>query len=246
MSFMGNNQDSAMTGTTTANIAGVEVNVRPLMKLVYLWMTLGILVSAIVSLIVMSSPELLQILAPAYMPLLIAQFVLVLAISWGTTRMSPALASALFFLYAGMVGLTLGVIFFMLSARGQEMAIVSAFFTTAGLFGTMTVIGYTTKVDLSKYSSFFMMALIGLVIAIVVNMFLLNDTFGLIISIFGVLVFTALTAWDTQKIKKLAQQPEYQQYSDSTRRLAVLGALTLYLDFLNMFLFLLSIFAGRD
>jgi len=110
----------------------------------------------------------------------------------------------------------------------------------------MTVIGFTTKVDLSKFSTFFLMALIGLVIAMLINMFLRSDAFSLVISAFGVLLFTALTAWDTQKIKNLAAQPEYQQYSDDMKRLSILGALTLYLDFINLFLFLLRLFASGN
>jgi len=231
------------------SIGGIDV--RPLMRQVYLWMGMGLAITGIVSLFIVSaansSQEVAMTISNWMWPIFFGQIGIVFGLSFAIRKISPLFALLLFFLYSGLTGLTFGVIFYALIAVGDGLAIAQAFFTTAGLFGVMTVIGYTTKVDLSKYSTFFMMALIGLIIAIVVNLFLGSSMLDLIISVAGVLIFTALTAWDTQKIKNLAALPEYQQYSDDMRKLAVMGALTLYLDFINLFLFLLRLFAGgRD
>lgn len=219
-------------------------DVRPLMRLVYLWMALGLLLTAGVSFVVMNTPALIQFAATLWLPLIIVQFVIVFAMMWAMRRVSPTVVTGLFLLYAALEGLIFGVIFFALVQGGQAMAITNAFLTTAGLFGTMTVIGYTTKVDLSKFGTFFMMALIGLIIAMVVNIFLGSSALDFIISVVGVLLFTGLTAYDTQKIKEMASQPEFQQYGNETAKLAIMGAFTLYLDFINLFIFLLRLFAG--
>ena len=148
------------------------------------------------------------------------------------------MAAILFFAYAALNGLLFGVIFFSYIAAGQSMAIANAFITTAGLFGTMTVIGYTTKVDLSKYGSFLMMAVIGLFIAILVNMFLGSSVLDLVISVIGVLVFVGLTAYDTQKIKQLGQAGFAD--GESRHKAAIIGALRLYLDFINLFMIIME------
>lgn len=242
-----NNQQGGAAQSMSQSFAGVNVDARPLLRLVYMWMSLGLLVTGVVSFVIASNPAFVQGVASLWLPLIIGQLALVFGLGWAIGRIPVGVATGLFFLYAALNGLMFGAIFFAYIATGQSQAIAAAFFTTAGLFGTMTVIGFTTKVDLSKYSTFFMMALIGLVIAMVVNFFLASSALDYIISIAGVLIFTALTAWDTQKIKNLAMLPEYQSYNDSMRKLAVMGALTLYLDFINIFLFLLRLFAGgRD
>jgi uncharacterized protein len=224
-----------------------SVALRPLMRLVYMWMGLGLLTTALLSFFVASNENIVAVAANWYLPLVILQVVVVIALGWMMQRVSPTVAGGLFFFYSALNGVTFGVIFFGLVATGQSMAITNAFLTTAGLFGAMTVVGYTTKVDLSKFSTFFMMALIGLMIAIVVNIFLGSTMLDFIISVFGVLLFTGLTAWDTQRIKNLAAMPEYQEHSDDMAKLAIMGALMLYLDFINLFIFLLRLFAGgRD
>jgi FtsH-binding integral membrane protein len=223
------------------------IDVRPLMRLVYLWMGLGLLVTAGVSFLVSTTESLVSMAATLWLPLIIVQFVIVFAMMWAMRRTTPTIVTGLFLLYAALEGLIFGVIFYALIQTGQSMAITNAFLTTAGLFGTMTVIGYTTKVDLSKFGTFFMMALIGLLIAMVVNIFLGSSALDFIISVVGVLLFTGLTAYDTQKIKNLAYQEEFQQYGNETAKLAIMGAFTLYLDFINLFIFLLRLFAGgRD
>jgi len=220
------------------------MDVRPLMRLVYLWMGLGLLVTAGVSFIVLNTEALLSVAASIWLPLIIVQFVIVFAMMWAMRRTTPTIVTGLFLLYAALEGLIFGVIFYALIQGGQASAITNAFLTTAGLFGAMTVIGYTTKVDLTKFGAFFMMALIGLVIAMVVNIFLGSTALDFIISVVGVLLFTGLTAYDTQKIKNLAYQEEFQEYGNETAKLAIMGAFTLYLDFINLFIFLLRLFAG--
>ncbi|MAU10276.1 MAG: hypothetical protein CL607_10675 [Anaerolineaceae bacterium] len=240
----------------------IQVNLQPLMRLVYLWMGLGLLVtagvSAAITAAVINNPQLIVTFMNSWMILMIVQLGIVFGLSFAINRISPNIALILFFIYAGTMGVTLGAMFFGIivgdiSPTGQITydpdgiwAIASAFATTAGLFGVMTVIGYTTKIDLSKFGSYLMMALIGLIIASIVNIFLNSGFMGFVISAAGVLIFTGLTAYDTQKIKRLAASPEMQQHSDSMVRLSIMGALTLYLDFINLFLFLLRLFAGRD
>ena len=223
-----------------------KIEVRPLMRLVYMWMGLGLLVTAFVALGIASSEQLVMTASNLFLPVMIAQFALVIGLSWAIQRIPANVALVLFFVYAASMGVTLSLIVFGLIASGQTMALANAFFTTAGLFGVMTVIGFTTKVDLTRFGSFLMMGLIGLVIASVVNIFLSSGALSWIISIIGVLVFTGLTAYDTQRIKEMASLPEYQQHSDSMLKMSIMGALTLYLDFINLFIFLLSLFSGRD
>lgn len=245
--FNWDDNQSGAAQSVPQQFAGANISVQPLLRLVYMWMGLGLLVTGVVSFVIASDVNLVMGVSNFWLPLVIGQLALVFGLSWAIGRISAPVATALFFVYAALNGLMFGAIFFAYISAGNGYAIANAFFTTAGLFGVMTVVGFTTKVDLSKYSTFFMMALIGLVIAMVVNFFLQSTMVEYIISIAGVLIFTALTAWDTQKIKNLAMLPEYQSYNDSMRKLAVMGALTLYLDFINLFLFLLRLFAGgRD
>jgi FtsH-binding integral membrane protein len=247
-----NGHDAILRNSQSSALPLADVN--PLLRLVYMWMTLGLVVTGIVAALVASNIETVISISRFWIVIVIAQLALVMGISWGINKLSPGLASILFVIYSGTIGLTVGVAVFVAmfnTARGLNPAVpditpvAQAFFTTAGLFGAMTVVGFTTKVDLSKYSTFFMMAILGLVIAMVVNIFLRSDGFSIIISVIGVILFTGLTAYDTQKIKNLAAQPGMQEYSDDMRKLSILGALTLYLDFVNLFLFLLSLFGRR-
>jgi len=212
---------------------------------VYMWMAFGLAVTAVVAFAVTNSPQLVQTASELYLPVMLVQLGLVIGIGWGINRISANVAAILFIVYAVSMGFTMSVLLFALVATGQSMAIVNAFVTTAGLFGVMTVIGLTTKTDLTRFGSFMMMALIGLIIASVVNIFLASGALGWVISIAGVLIFTGLTAYDTQKIKNMASMPQYQQYGESMAKMSILGALILYLDFINLFLFLLSLFSRR-
>ncbi|QPC83212.1 Bax inhibitor-1/YccA family protein [Phototrophicus methaneseepsis] len=240
-------------------LSNVQIDLQPLMRLVYMWMGLGLLVTAGVSYLVTSAvysnPELLSAFATGWIILLVVQLGIVFGLSWAINRISPTMALGLFFVYAATMGVTLGAVFFGITAEPVPggyapaseglWAIAKAFATTAGLFGVMTVIGYTTKIDLSKFGTFLLMALIGLIIASVVNIFMQSTMLDFIISAAGVLIFTALTAYDTQKIKRMAAMPEMRQKSDAMTRLSIMGALTLYLDFINLFMYLLRIFAGN-
>ncbi len=165
---------------------------------------------------------------------------LVLLMGAGFQKFSAKSLLGIFLLYSTLTGISLSILF----TSYTTSSIVSTFFITAITFGIMAVMGYTTKTDLTKLGSLLMMALIGIVIASIVNLFLQNSFMHYIISIIGVLVFTGLTAYDVQKIKNIGSRVE--QGSESTQKLMIMGALTLYLDFINLFLMLLRLLGNRD
>jgi FtsH-binding integral membrane protein len=169
---------------------------------------------------------------------LIAPFALVLLLSFGINRMSTGTAQMVFWLYAAVMGVSLAPILMLYTGA----SVAKVFFITAGTFGAMSLWGYTTRRDLSGMGSFLMMGLFGLIIAMIVNIFLASPAVDFAISIIGVLVFTGLTAFDTQKIKEM-----YYVGDDGTvaGRKAIMGALALYLDFINLFLFLIRILGDR-
>lgn len=216
--------------------------VSNVMKRVYLTMTLGLLITAFTSLFCASSYSVISFFVQnswAMWVLVIAELGIVFGVSAGINRLSTGTATALFILFAVINGLMLFPIFY--AYTGESIA--KTFFITAGTFGAMTIYGYCTNRDLSRWGSILFMALIGLIIASLVNIFVGSDTMGWIISIVGVLIFVGLTAWDTQQIKTMALTAP----GAAAGRLAVLGALTLYLDFINMFLYLLRFFGdSRD
>jgi uncharacterized protein len=211
------------------------------MSQVYAWMTAGLLVTGAVALFVANSVVLTSMIFGnplLFFGLFILQIVAVIGLSAGINKLSPAAATAIFMGYAALNGLTFSAIFLAYTSA----SIASTFFVTAGTFGAMSLYGYTTKRDLTGVGNFAIMALIGLLIASIVNLFLRSEALYWILTYAGVLIFVALTAWDTQKIKKMAAN-----VSDETSagRIAVLGALTLYLDFINLFIFLLRILGVR-
>ncbi len=248
---------SASAGTFGGATSAVQL--QPLMRSVYLWMTIGLSITGAVALVLANAMEndisLFTSLASSSMILMIVQLGIVLGLSFMLNRISPNVARGLFMAYAVSMGVTISVIILAytgtVNERTGELIIdwlipAKAFFTSAGLFGAMTVIGYTTKVDLSRFSTFFIMGLIGLVIAGFVNAFIFRSSgLDLVISVGGVLLFTGITAWDTQRIKQIAAVTP-DDGSDTYARLAIMGALMLYLDFINLFLYLLRIFARRD
>lgn len=224
-----------------AGAATLAATVSGTMKRVYLKMTLALVVTAFTALFCANSYGFWQFMAAnrwAMWGLIIAEFGMVLGISAGINKLSSTVASLLFYLFAVVNGMMLSSIFLVYSAT----AIVKTFFITAGTFGAMSVYGYFTTNDLSRIGSYLFMALIGLIIASLVNIFLHSSTLDWIVSIAGVLIFIGLTAWDTQQIKVMAQQAP----AEAVGRLATLGALSLYLDFINLFLYLLRIFGSRD
>lgn len=219
---------------------GMEIDLQPVMRRVYVWMGLGTLLTALVAYLTISTSLLNLALSPvALIVALVAEFGIVLALSWGLRRLSTGTATFMFFVYAALNGFTLSVVLLAFTTA----TVVPAFVATAALFGAMSVIGYTTRVDLTRMGTYLMMALIGLIIAMVANVFISNGVVDSIISLVGVLIFTALTAYDTQRIARMAG--EMAAGGDSAGRLAVFGALRLYLDFINMFLFMLRLMGGR-
>ena len=210
-----------------------------ILKNVYLWMTLALGISGVIA----NSPQLLELLygnGLALFIVFIAQLGLVWLISARISSMSINTATALFIAYSILTGVTLASIFIVFT---QE-SIASVFFISAGTFAAISLYGYTTKRDLSNWRTYLLMGLIGLIIASVVNWFMHSEMLYWIISYVGVLVFVGLTAYDTQKIKQMALV-SYNQEGEISQKIALLGALTLYLDFINLFIYLLRIFGRR-
>ncbi|MCD4730014.1 MAG: Bax inhibitor-1/YccA family protein [Bacteroidales bacterium] len=170
---------------------------------------------------------------------MLAPFGFVLAMGMGFQKFSAGTLTLLFGVFSILMGASLSYIFLIYEIG----SIFQTFAVTAGMFGIMSFVGYTTKTDLTKFGSLMMMGLIGIIIASVVNMFMRSEAFDYIISFIGVLVFTGLTAYDVQKLKRIGAGVQYG--SESTRKLVIMGALSLYLDFINLFLFLLRFLGNR-
>ncbi len=201
---------------------------------VYGLMTMGLLTSAIIARLLYLNTT-LQERAGMMLPCLIAELVLVLVLSWAGLKLPPIVAIFAFFGYAALNGITLSCIFDVYKLG----SILQIFFATAGMFGAMCIYGVTTKRDLTSIGNLCIMALIGIIIASLINFFLRSTGLEFVLSILGVLAFTGLTAFDAQKIMQI------QKSGHNHTGLAVLGALTLYLDFINMFLYLLRLFGRR-
>lgn len=213
-----------------------------LMRKVFVWMTLALAITGLTAYGVATSPALLSLIFSSkvtFFGLIIAEFALVFAISGAINRLSLSTATMLFILYSVINGATLSSIFFAFSVA----TIGKVFFITAGTFGAMALVGYTTKTDLTSMGKLLFMALLGIIIASVVNMFVASSGLDLILSYVGVLVFVGLTAYDTQKIKQMCQAAP--DAGESAQKLALIGALSLYLDFINLFLYLLRIFGNN-
>jgi FtsH-binding integral membrane protein len=209
---------------------------------VYHWMAVGLILTAIVAHWVASSPELLAATANSMWILILLELGLVLALSAGINKLSATAAMVMFVLYSLLNGATLSVVLWAYTGE----SVFSAFLTTTGMFGAMSVYGLCTGRDLSSWRSFLIMGLVGLVIAGIVNMFVGNGVADLAISAIGVLVFLGLTAYDTQKLRDLGGQVDVSDVFDSRpQKLAIIGALRLYLDFVNLFLYLLRFMGKR-
>ena len=209
---------------------------------VYAWMAAGLALTAVVAWWVSTRPDLMaQIFrGPVVIGLVIAQLALVWTISAATQRLSTAVATGLFLLYSALNGLTLSVLFL----AYPHATLGSAFVITAGMFGAMSVFGFVTKRDLSGLGSLLFMALIGLILASIVSLFWRNSMLTTIINYAGVLIFVGLTAYDTQRLKEIAVATAGDPAAAA--RYSVNGALTLYLDFINLFLFLVRILGRRE
>jgi len=214
-----------------------------LMRKVYVWMTLALVITGLTSYGVATSPGILtaiyqnQIL---FWGLVIAEFALVFGVSAAINRISLSVATLMFILYSVINGALLSYIFLVYTTS----SIATVFFITAGTFAAMAFVGYTTKTDLTSMGKFLLMGLIGLIIATVVNLFIKSSGFTLILSYVGVLIFVGLTAYDSQKIKQMLLQAS--DASEASQKIALLGALSLYLDFINLFIYLLRIFGRRE
>lgn len=214
-----------------------------LMRKVYVWMSMALAITALTAFGVASSPALLTAIFSSkliFFGLIIAELALVIWLSARVEKLSLPTATMLFILYSVLNGAMLSSIFVVYA----PMAIAKTFLITAGTFAAMALIGYTTKTDLSKMGSILLMALIGIIIASVVNMFLHSSGLDLVISYIGVVVFVGLTAWDSQNIRRMLMEAE--DGGEMYQKVALMGSLTLYLDFINLFLYLLRIFGRND
>ncbi len=208
---------------------------------VYNWMTAGLALTAVVALFTASSRPMLELVFGnrlVFFGLIIAELGLVITLSAAVRRLSAATATVLFLLYSALSGVTFASIFLLYTSS----SIASTFFVSAGTFGAMSLYGYATKRDLTSWGSFFFMGLIGLIIASVVNIWLHSAMLSWALTYLGVFIFVGLTAYDTQKIKMLAHSG---LTGEERQKAAILGALTLYLDFINLFLMMLQLFGRR-
>ena len=232
-----------LQGITTERQWDVTEAFPVLMRKVYLWMALALVITGVTAYGVATSPGILQAIYTnqvLFWGLIIAEFGLVIGVSAAINKISLTTATLMFIIYSVINGALLSYIFLVYTAS----SVATVFFITAGTFGAMAVVGYTTKTDLTSMGKYLFMALIGLVIATLVNLFVKSDGLTMILSYVGVLVFVGLTAWDSQKIKQmLLQAPDA---GENSQKLALLGALTLYLDFVNLFIYLLRIFGKRE
>ena len=213
-----------------------------LMKKVFTWMALALTITGLTAFVISQSPEVMYAIASnkiVFWGLILGEFGLVMWLSAGINRMSLLTATLLFILYSVINGVTLSFIFLAYTMS----SIASVFFITAGTFGAMAVLGYITKTDLSSFGKILFMALVGLIIATIVNIFLQSTGLQMICSYAGVLIFTGLTAYDTQKIKKMLANAN--DYDEAAHKYAVLGAFILYIYVINLFVYLLRIFGGR-
>ncbi len=233
-------QDLPSAASPALTGVAADSRVALFLRAVYGWMCLGLGITAVTAFAVASSPAVVTAIATnkvLFWALIIAQLGLVIVLSARVQKLSPGVASLLFLLYSGLTGVTFA--FILLAYTGQSVA--SVFVVTAGMFGALALYGTTTKRDLAGLGQFAMMGLVGVVIASIVGIFWHNDTFQFVLSVCGVVAFTALTAWDARRLRAMALAlPE-----GGTGAYAIVGALSLYLDFINLFLFLLRLFGRR-
>jgi uncharacterized protein len=209
---------------------------------VYNWMGLGLALTALVAYYTAASPAMTSFIFGnqlVFFALIIGQLGLVIGLSAAIDRLEPKTATLLFVLYAGLTGLTLSVVFLAYT----QSSIASTFFVTAGTFAFTSIYGYTTKRDLTSWGSFFFMGLVGIILASLVNLWLQSEAIYWVTTYIGVFIFIGLTAYDTQAIKNMAAAGFADAASET--KAAVIGALKLYLDFINLFLMLLRIMGGR-
>ncbi|MBS1543168.1 MAG: Bax inhibitor-1/YccA family protein [Bacteroidetes bacterium] len=231
-----------MENQTPLSIESAVAETQRFMVKVYSWMSFALIITGLVAMYVAGSQALLSLIFGntfIFIGLIIGELVLVGALAGWVNKMSANTATLIFLVYAAINGLTFAAIFLLYTAE----SIATTFFITAGTFGAMSIYGYTTKSDLSGWRNMLMMGLFGLVIASVVNIFLGSSVLYWVTTYMGVLIFVGLTAYDTQKIKNM--NIIGNEGTDEDKKEAIMGALTLYLDFINLFLYLLRLFGRR-
>jgi len=229
-----------MDAVTTPRIDAAE-RVSAFLWKVYAWMAIGLGITAVVAFTVAGSPDMLRVLMGnrlVFFGLMIAELGLVFYLSARVDRLAPNTAAGLFALYSGLNGVTLSVV--LLAYTGES--VTTTFVVTAGMFGALALFGSTTKRSLAGVGQFLMMGLVGIILASIVGLFWRSDALQFLISVVGVIVFTGLTAWDAQRLKQMAVTLPAGQMGSY----AIVGALSLYLDFVNLFLMLLRLTGRRD
>src|SRR5262245_42961390 len=228
------------TQRTFPSSYGISERANPFLRAVYGWMSIGLIITAVVAALVAATPALVTTIVSnrlLFWAIVIAQLGIVFALSARVQQLAPATASMLFIAYSALTGVTMSVI--LLVFTGESIA--STFIVTAGMFGALALYGSTTRRDLTGLGSFLLMGLIGLVLASIVGIFWHSDALQFVISFIGVIVFTGLTAYDAQRLQLMATATPAGQFGSY----AIVGALTLYLDFINLFLFLLRFLGSR-
>ncbi|WP_462327474.1 Bax inhibitor-1/YccA family protein [Desulfobaculum sp.] len=235
------NRFGSVSSSQTRSIEGVNAFMRG----VYNWMAAGLGVTALCAFLTASSPAMLNLLFGGSIMgyvIIFAPFIMVLFLSAGIQRMSAGMATGMFLAYSALMGLSLSSILLVYSGQ----SIFMTFVICAGMFAGMSIYGMTTKKDLTSWGSFLFMGLIGIIIASIVNIFVGSSALQWGISVLGVVIFTGLTAYDTQRLRMMGESAPHGDHT-AIRRGTILGALTLYLDFINLFLMLLRLFgASRD
>jgi FtsH-binding integral membrane protein len=218
---------------------GVDVGLRDYMLSVYNYMASGLALTGIIAYVAAASGFYVAIAhTPVIWLVILAPLGLVMLMSFGINRMTFSTLQLVFWLYAGLMGLSMAMVFLVFTGA----SIARVFFITAGTFAAMSLYGYTTRRDLSQFGSFLFMGLIGIIIASLVNIFLASSALQFAISVIGVLVFTGLTAWDTQQIKEMYYAADDGEVAGKK---AIMGALRLYLDFINLFMMLMQLLGTR-
>ncbi len=237
MAYDSGNRWSARTAVPQVDI---DVGLRQYMLRIYNYMTGGLALTGVVAFLVSSSPELLRAIygTPLAWLVMLAPLGFVLVLSYGVNKLSLGTAQLLYWLFAAVMGLSLSWIFIAYT----HTSIARVFFITSGTFAAMSLYGYTTKRDLTGMGSFLFMGLIGIIIASLVNLFLASSALSFAISVIGVLIFVGLTAYDTQRIKEMYWEGDGTVVAGKK---AIMGALSLYLDFINLFLYMLRFFGDR-
>jgi FtsH-binding integral membrane protein len=229
-----------MSQINSVSLTDSQTDVQAFMSRVYLWMATALMVTAVVSAAVAADQAFqIQLLSSSlFFVLIIGELAVVLVLSLLVNRLSVIAATVLFFAYAALTGVTISMIFLVYT----DASITATFGVTAGTFAVMSVIGYVTKVDLTRLGGFLLMGLIGVMLGSIVNLFLQNSALYWIITYVGILVFVGLTAYDTQKLKRMAAAG---LSGEAERKASIIGALRLYLDFINLFLMLLRVMGRR-